>query len=33
MNWLKRIWTRIVMEIHYRKKLKEIRNRDPYVYK
>jgi len=33
MNWIKRIYNRIVMEIRYRKKLKELRKRDPYIYK
>jgi hypothetical protein len=33
MKWLKNIWSRIVMEIRYRKKLKELRKRDPFIYK
>jgi hypothetical protein len=33
MNWIKRIWHRVVMEIRYRKKLKELRKRDPFIYK
>jgi hypothetical protein len=33
MNWIKRIYDRIVMEIRYRKKLKELRKRDPFIYK
>jgi hypothetical protein len=33
MNWIKRIYNRIVMEIRYRKKLKELRKRDPFIYK
>ncbi len=33
MNWLKRIWARIALEIRYRKKLKELRKRDPFIYK
>jgi hypothetical protein len=33
MNWIKRIWNRITLEIRYRKKLKELRKRDPFIYK
>jgi len=33
MNWIKRIWNRISLEIRYRKKLKELRKRDPFIYK
>jgi len=33
MNWLKRIWSRIKLEIRYRQKLKELRKRDPFIYK
>jgi hypothetical protein len=33
MNWLKNIWNRIRLEIQYRKKLKELRKRDPFIYK
>jgi hypothetical protein len=33
MNWIKSIWNRIVLEIRYRKKLKELRKRDPFIYK
>ena len=33
MNWLKRIWNKIKLEIQYRKKLKELRKRDPFIYK
>jgi hypothetical protein len=33
MNWLKRIYNRIKLEITYRKKLKELRKRDPFIYK
>jgi hypothetical protein len=29
MNWIKRLWARITLEIRYRKKLKELRKRDP----
>jgi len=33
MNWIKRIWNRISLEIRYRRKLKELRKRDPFIYK
>jgi hypothetical protein len=33
MNWIKTLWNRIVLEIRYRKKLKELRKRDPFIYK
>jgi hypothetical protein len=33
MNWFKRLWTRISLEIRYRKKLRELRKRDPFIYK
>lgn len=33
MNWIKRLWSRITLEIRYRKKLKELRKRDPFIYK
>jgi len=33
MNWIKQTWARITLEIRYRKKLKELRKRDPFIYK
>jgi hypothetical protein len=33
MNWLKNIYNRIKLELRYRKKLKELRKRDPFIYK
>ncbi len=33
MKWIKRIWDRIQLEIRYRKKLKELRKQDPFIYK
>jgi hypothetical protein len=33
MNWIKQLYNRIVLEIQFRKKLKELRKRDPYIYK
>lgn len=33
MNWLTRLWQKIQLEIRYRKKLRELRKRDPFIYK
>ena len=33
MNWIKTVWNRIMLEIRYRKKLRELRKRDPFIYK
>jgi hypothetical protein len=33
MNWLQKIYNRIKLEINYRKKLKELRKKDPFIYK
>jgi len=33
MKWLKNIYNRIMLELRYRKKLKELRRRDPFIYK
>jgi hypothetical protein len=33
MSWLKNLINRIKLEITYRKKLKELRKRDPFIYK
>jgi hypothetical protein len=33
MNWLRKIISRIKMEIRYRKRLKELKKRDPFIYK
>ena len=33
MKWLKSIIDKIRLEIRYRKKLKELRKRDPFIYK
>lgn len=32
-GWIKRLYKRIKLEINYRKKLKELRKRDPFIYK
>jgi len=33
MKWIRNIYNRIALEIRYRKKLKELRRRDPFIYK
>jgi hypothetical protein len=33
MKWLKNLLARVRLEIGYRKKLKELRKRDPFIYK
>lgn len=33
MKWLKNLWDRVLLEIRYRKKIKELRKRDPFIYK
>jgi len=33
MSWFKKIYYKIKLEIQYRKKLKELRKRDPFIYK
>jgi len=33
MNWLRNLYNRCVLEIRYRKKLRELRKRDPFIYK
>lgn len=33
MKWLRRLIAKIKLEIRYRKKLKELRKRDPFIYK
>jgi len=33
MQWIKNIYKRIKLELRYRKKLKELRKRDPFIYK
>jgi hypothetical protein len=30
---IKKLWSRIVMEIRYRKRLRELRKKDPFIYK
>jgi len=33
MNWIRNLYNRVMLEIRYRKKLKELRKRDPFLYK
>jgi hypothetical protein len=33
MQWVKNLYNRIKLEIRYRKKLKELRKRDPFIYR
>jgi hypothetical protein len=33
INWIKGIWSKIKLEIRYRKKLKKLKKRDPFIYK
>ena len=33
MNWLKNLYNRVRLEIRYRRKIKELRKRDPFIYK
>ena len=33
MKFFKRLWNKIVIEYKNRKKLKEIKKRDPFIYK
>ena len=33
MKWIRNLYNRISLEIRYRKKLKELRKRDPFIYK
>jgi hypothetical protein len=33
MKWLRNLIEKIRLELRYRKKLKELRKRDPFIYK
>jgi hypothetical protein len=33
MNWIKNIFYKIKREIQYRKRIKELKKRDPFIYK
>mgnify|MGYP001220509254 FL=1 len=32
-TWIKNIWKKIKQEIAYRKRLKELKKKDPFIYK
>ena len=33
IRWMKRFWYKIREEIQYRKRLKELKKKDPFIYK
>jgi hypothetical protein len=33
MTWIINLYNRIKLELRYRRKLKELRKRDPFIYK
>jgi hypothetical protein len=33
ITWIKNLINKVKLEIRYRKKLKELRKRDPFIYK
>ena len=33
MKWIRNLYNKIRLEIRYRKKLRELRKRDPFIYK
>lgn len=33
LRWIKKIYNRVMLEIRYRRKLRELRKRDPFIYK
>jgi hypothetical protein len=33
MKWIRNLINRVRLEIRYRRKLKELRKRDPFIYK
>ena len=33
IKWFKRMWNKIREEIQYRKRLKELKKKDPFIYK
>lgn len=33
IRWIKRLWHKIREEIKYRKRLKELKKKDPFIYK
>jgi hypothetical protein len=33
IRWIKRLWYKMREEIRYRKRLKELKKKDPFIYK
>jgi len=33
MKWIKDVWNKLMLEIRYRKKLRALRKKDPFIYK
>lgn len=33
MSWIKNLYQRIALELRFRRKLRELRKRDPFIYK
>lgn len=33
IRWIRNLYNKIKLEINYRRKLKELRKRDPFIYK
>ena len=33
IRWIKRLWYKIREEIKYRKRLRELKKKDPFIYK
>jgi hypothetical protein len=33
MNWIRNLYNKIKLELRYRRKLRELRKRDPFIYK
>jgi hypothetical protein len=33
IRWIKRLWNKVREEIQYRKRLKELKKKDPFIYK
>jgi hypothetical protein len=33
IKWFKNLWRKVKQEIAYRKRLKEIKKKDPFIYK
>ena len=33
IRWINRLWNKVREEIRYRKRLKELKKKDPFIYK